>query len=68
MRLSYLWICIRLNLKKIVIVVRALQLRLIVATINGLNWESKYGAICGILVPVLLIVSHDIINLIFGFN
>ena len=50
----------------VVIVVRALQLGLIIATIIGLNKESKYGAICGILVSVLMIISRDIISLIFG--
>ena len=42
------------------------QLVVIIATIKGLNDNQKYGAICGIIVSVLLILNRDIISIIFG--
>ena len=43
-----------------------LEIILIIATIKGLSDEKLYGAICGIVVSALLILSMDIISLIFG--
>ena len=42
------------------------QIILIIATVKGLNDNQMYGAICGIIVSVLLILSWDIIDVIFG--
>lgn len=42
------------------------QLVVIIATIKGLNDEQMYGAICGIIVSVLLMLNRDIISIIFG--
>lgn len=48
------------------IIIGIAQLVVIIATIKGLNDDQKYGAICGIIVSILLIISRDIISLIFG--
>lgn len=48
------------------IIIAIAQLAFIVATIKGLNDNKKYGAICGIIVSVLLILNLDIISIIFG--
>lgn len=42
------------------------QLLVIIAAIKGLNDNQMYGAICGIIVSVLLILNRDIISIIFG--
>lgn len=48
------------------IVVGIAQLVVIIATIKGLNDNQIYGAICGIIVSVLLMLNRDIISIIFG--
>lgn len=48
------------------IVVGIAQLVVIIATIKGLNDEQMYGAVCGIIVSVLLMLNRDIISIIFG--
>lgn len=42
------------------------QLVVIIAAIKGLNDNKMYGAICGIIISVLLILNRDIISIIFG--
>ena len=41
------------------------QLAAIIATIKGLNDNKIYGAVCGIIVSVLLMLNFDIISIIF---
>lgn len=48
------------------IVIGIAQLIVILATIKGLNEQKLYGAICGIIVSVLLMLNKDIISIIFG--
>ena len=48
------------------IVIGIAQLIVIIATIKGLNDNQMYGAICGIIVSVLLMLNRDIISIIFG--
>lgn len=48
------------------IVVGIAQLVVIIATIKGLNDNQMYGAVCGIVVSVLLMLNRDIISIIFG--
>ena len=43
-----------------------LEIILIILTIVGYHKQKLYGPICGIIVSVLLIISQDIISLIFG--
>ena len=50
----------------LIFVVGILEIAFIIATIKGLNDEKMYGAICGIIVSALLMLSMDIISLIFG--
>lgn len=42
------------------------QIVLIIATIKGINDEKMYGAVCGIIVSILIILNFDIISIIFG--
>ena len=54
------------TLNTLSIIIGIAQLIVIIATIKGLNDNQKYGAICGIIVSVLLILNLDIISIIFG--
>lgn len=54
------------RLNKLSIVIGIAQLAVIIATIKGLNDNQMYGAICGIIVSVLLMLNRDIISIIFG--
>lgn len=54
------------TLNTLSIIIGIAQLLVIIATIKGLNDNQKYGAICGIIVSVLLILNRDIISIIFG--
>lgn len=54
------------TLNTLSIIIGIAQLLVIIATIKGLNDNQKYGAICGIIVSVLLMLNRDIISIIFG--
>ena len=54
------------TLNTLSIILGIAQLIVIIATIKGLNDNQKYGAICGIIVSVLLMLNRDIISIIFG--
>lgn len=54
------------TLNTLSIIIGIAQLIVIIATIKGLNDNQKYGAICGIIVSVLLMLNRDIISIIFG--
>lgn len=54
------------TLNTLSIIIGIAQLVVIIATIKGLNDNQKYGAICGIIVSVLLMLNRDIISIIFG--
>lgn len=43
-----------------------MQIVLLILTIKGYNEEKMYGPICGAITSILLILSKDIISLIFG--
>ncbi len=61
--------CIRIfggNSSSLTIILGIAQLVVIIATIKGLNDNQMYGAICGIIVSVLLMLNRDIISIIFG--
>lgn len=67
--LAIIAFCIRAfggTLDTLSIVVGIAQLVVIIATIKGLNDEQMYGAVCGIIVSVLLMLNRDIISIIFG--
>jgi hypothetical protein len=48
------------------IVLGIAQLIVVISTIIGLNNNKMYGAICGVIVSVLLMLNRDIISIIFG--
>ena len=48
------------------IIIRVLQIVLLLATIKGLSNQEQYGAICGIITSILLILARDIIDIVFG--
>lgn len=54
------------NIRTLSIVLGISQIILIIATIKGYSKEKEYGAICGIIVSVLLILNMNIITIIFG--
>ena len=54
------------TLNTLSIVITIAQLAVIIATIKGLNDNQIYGAVCGIIVSVLLMLNRDIISIIFG--
>ena len=54
------------TLSTLSIIIGIAQLIIIIATIKGLNDNQKYGAVCGIIVSVLIILNFDIISIIFG--
>ncbi len=67
--LAILVFCLRAfggTLNTLSIVIGIAQLLVIIATIKGLNDNQMYGAVCGIIVSVLLILNFDIISIIFG--
>lgn len=43
-----------------------ISILLLIFTAIGCNIKVKYGPICGIIVSILLILSRDLISLIFG--
>ena len=54
------------ELNIVAIVLGVLQICTIIGTIKGFSDQKKYGAICGIIVSVLLILNRDILSIIFG--
>jgi len=61
--------CIRIfqgSLSLLPIVLVIAQLVVIIMAIKGLNDNQRYGAICGIIVSVLLMLTSNIIIFIFG--
>jgi len=67
--LAIITFCLRafggaLNILSIIIGIA--QLIVIIATIKGLNDKKKYGAICGIILSVLLMLNYDVISIVFG--
>ena len=54
------------SLNIISIISFVIQLALIIGTIAGCNKQMKYGPICGIIFSILMILSFNIINIIFG--
>lgn len=48
------------------IVSYSIQIILLLATAIGCGKKMLYGPVCGIVVSILLIISLDIISLIFG--
>ena len=67
--LSIIAFCLRAfagTLSTLSIIIGIAQLIIIIATIKGLNDNQKYGAVCGIIVSVLIILNFDIISIIFG--
>lgn len=67
--LAIITFCLRAlgeTLNTLSIIIGIAQLMVIIATIKGLNDNQKYGAICGIIVSVLLILNRDIISIILG--
>lgn len=67
--LAIIVFCLRVfggTLDTLSIVIGIAQLIVIIATIKGLNDNQMYGAICGIIVSVLLMLNRDIISIIFG--
>lgn len=55
-----------MGLNTIGIVLGIAEIGVIVGAIKGFNDKKQYGAICGIITSILLIISMDIISLIFG--
>ena len=67
--LALIAFCIRIlggTSSSLTIILGIAQLVVIIATIKGLNDEQMYGAVCGIIVSVLLMLNRDIISIIFG--
>lgn len=67
--LALIVFCIRIfggTSNSLTIILGIAQLVVIIATIKGLNDEQMYGAVCGIIVSVLLMLNRDIISIIFG--
>lgn len=54
------------SLSALSIILSIAQIVLIIATIKGYSEGKQYGAICGIIVSVLLILGMNIISIIFG--
>ena len=55
-----------MGLNTISIIVGIAEIGVIIGAIKGFNDKKQYGAICGIITSILLIISMDIISLIFG--
>ena len=54
------------TLNALSVVICIAQLLVIIATIIGLNDNKMYGAVCGIIVSILLMLNGDLISIIFG--
>ena len=54
------------NVGVFTIIIGIAEIAVIIATIKGLNEGQMYGAICGIITSVLLMISKDLISIVFG--
>lgn len=53
-------------LKGLAIITIILQIALLLGTIIGCHNRMMYGPVCGVVVSILMILSFDILDLIFG--